>query len=66
MSLATVCKRDAAFLARETRRQPNETRARSRLQALLHEHLAPDELDRLLSEGAKMSEDEACRRALAD
>ena len=27
MSLATVCKRDAAFSAREARRQPNEVRA---------------------------------------
>jgi hypothetical protein len=44
----------------------HEVRSGSRLQALLDEHLAPDELERLLSEGAKMSEEEACRRALAD
>ena len=66
MSLATVCKRDAAFSARETRRQLNEARARKSLEALLHERLAPDELERLLSEGAKMNEDDAFRQAFAD
>ena len=57
---------DAALAARDTRRQPNEARARSSLEALLRERLAPAELERLLAEGAKMSEDEASRRALAD
>jgi predicted ATPase/DNA-binding winged helix-turn-helix (wHTH) protein len=41
-------------------------RARTRLHALLREKLVPDELEHLLAEGAKLSEDEACRLALAD
>ena len=47
-------------------RQPNEARARERLHALLREKLAADELERLLAEGANMSEDDACRLALED
>jgi hypothetical protein len=57
---------DSIFAAKETSRQPNEARARKRLQALLREKLAPDELERLLAEGAKMSEDEACRIAVEE
>jgi predicted ATPase/class 3 adenylate cyclase len=48
-----------------TPRQSNEARARTRLLALLTEKLAAVELERLLAEGAKMSEEEACRLALA-
>jgi tetratricopeptide (TPR) repeat protein len=55
---------DSIFATKEARRQPNEARARDLLQAVLSEKLAPDELARLLSEGTKMSEDEACRIAL--
>jgi hypothetical protein len=66
MSLANVCERDAAISARATRRQPNEAPARKSLEGLLHERLAPDELERLLAGGAQMSEDEAGRLALAD
>ena len=55
---------DSMFAAKETSRQPNEARARGRLQSLLREKLAPGEFERLLAEGAKMSEDEACRLAL--
>jgi hypothetical protein len=54
----------STFAAKETSRQPNEARARDRLEALLREKLTPEELERLLAEGAKMSEDEACRLAL--
>jgi predicted ATPase/DNA-binding winged helix-turn-helix (wHTH) protein len=57
---------DSTYKAKETSRQPNEARARARLQALLREKLHPDELERLLAEGAKMREDEACRMALEE
>jgi predicted ATPase/DNA-binding winged helix-turn-helix (wHTH) protein len=57
---------DATFAAKETSRQPNEARAHARLQALLREKLVPDELERLLAEGARMTEDEACRLALEE
>ena len=57
---------DSKYTAEESTRQPNEARARERLQALLHEKLDPDELQRLLAEGAKLSEDEACRVALEE
>jgi tetratricopeptide (TPR) repeat protein len=57
---------DAAHAAKEASRQPNEARARDRLQALLRDKISPDELERLLAEGMKMSEDEACRLALED
>ena len=55
---------DSSYAAKESPRQPNEARARTRLHALLREKVATDELQRLLAEGAKMSEDEACRLAL--
>jgi tetratricopeptide (TPR) repeat protein len=57
---------DSTFAAKETSRQPNEARARDRLQALLRDKISPDEIERLLAEGAKMREDEACRLALED
>jgi hypothetical protein len=57
---------DSEVAANGSPRQPNEARARERLQALLHEKLDPDELQRLLAEGAKLSEDEACRMALEE
>ena len=46
--------------------QQNDTRAQARLHALLRERLAPGQLERLLAEGTKLTEDEACRLALAD
>ncbi|TMH17906.1 MAG: tetratricopeptide repeat protein [Betaproteobacteria bacterium] len=49
-----------------TPRQSNEARARTRLLALLTEKLAAGELERLLAEGTKMSQDKACRLALED
>jgi hypothetical protein len=36
------------------------------LQTLLREKLVPDELERLLAEGAALTEDEACRLALEE
>jgi hypothetical protein len=57
---------DSTFMAKETSRQPNEVRARKRLQALLSDKLALNELERLFDEGAKMSEDEACRIAVEE
>jgi hypothetical protein len=57
---------DSAYRSKQSPRQPNEARAQRRLQALLHEKLAPDEIERLLAEGAKMHEDEACRLALEE
>jgi predicted ATPase/DNA-binding winged helix-turn-helix (wHTH) protein len=55
---------DAIYLASQISRQPNEARARARLQALLHERLGCAEVARLLADGATLSEDEACRIAL--
>ena len=55
---------DSTFAAKKTSRQFNEARAHERLHALLREKLHPAELERLLAEGAKMSEDHACRLAL--
>ena len=57
---------DAAYAAKATPRQANETRARDRLQTLLRETFAGDELERLLAEGAAMSEEEAVHLALED
>jgi len=42
------------------------TRSRNRLRALLAEKLPADQLERLLAEGAKLDEDQACRLALQD
>ena len=57
---------DATRAAKGAQREPNEARARNRLQALLSEKLDPGELERLLFEGANMSEDDACAMALED
>jgi len=56
---------DGRCAAKKVSRQTNEARARDRLQALLSQSLSPDELRQLLIEGAALSEDEACRLALA-
>jgi predicted ATPase/DNA-binding winged helix-turn-helix (wHTH) protein len=57
---------DSAVVEKQSPRQPNEARAYARLRTLLREKVAPDELERLHAEGAKMSEDEACRLALEE
>ena len=55
---------DSRYTAEKSPRQPNEARARERLQALLREKLDADKLERLLAEGAELSEDKACGVAL--
>jgi predicted ATPase/DNA-binding winged helix-turn-helix (wHTH) protein len=57
---------DSEAAANGSPRQTNEARARNRLEGLLREKLEPVELACLLAEGAKMSEDQACRLALED
>ena len=57
---------DWTYTAKKSSRQPNEARARERLRALLRAKLVPNELERLLAEGAAMSEDEAVRLALEE
>lgn len=47
-------------------RQPNEARARASLVSILAERLAPVELSEQMTEGAKLTEDEAARLALAE
>jgi tetratricopeptide (TPR) repeat protein len=55
---------DSVHAANGAARQFIEARTRDRLAAVLREKLPADEVDRLLAEGARMSEDEACRLAL--
>ena len=57
---------DEAHAARKLSRAPNEARAHARLHALLRQQIAPDELERLLVEGSRISEDDACRLALEE
>ncbi len=57
---------DSMFAAKEVSREPNEVRLRNKLLSVLREKLVPDELDRLLAEGAKLSEEEACQLALEE
>jgi predicted ATPase len=57
---------DRAWMLKEATRQPNEARARGRLQSLLRERLSPPDFERLLAEGAKLSEEQACRLALEE
>ncbi|MET0918407.1 MAG: winged helix-turn-helix domain-containing protein [Burkholderiales bacterium] len=57
---------DSMHLGKESTRQPNEARARARLQALLHEKFDAEELQRLLAEGANLTDDEACRVSLEE
>jgi len=54
------------FVAKQAARHPIDMRQRKRLDELLRDKLAPDELERLLAEGAKLSDDEACRLALEE
>jgi predicted ATPase/DNA-binding winged helix-turn-helix (wHTH) protein len=57
---------DGICVTKKVSRQTNEARARKRLQALLSRSVPPDELNQLLTEGATLSEDEACRLALEE
>jgi tetratricopeptide (TPR) repeat protein len=54
----------AVFAAKECALQHDDAHAHARLHALLREELSADRLERLLAEGACMSEEEACRLAL--
>jgi predicted ATPase/DNA-binding winged helix-turn-helix (wHTH) protein len=55
---------DAVFAARGLLREPNEARARARLNTLLCDRLRASERAQLTAEGATMSEEDACRLAL--
>jgi predicted ATPase/DNA-binding winged helix-turn-helix (wHTH) protein len=57
---------DRLYVASQSRRQPNEARARARLTEVLGAKLSPEEVARLLREGASMSEDEALKLALGE
>ena len=57
---------DATLAAKGATRQTNEARARTRLQEVLADRLSPDELQRLLADGAKMNDDEAMKLAMAE
>ena len=57
---------DLAFAAKQSPRQQIASRAYARARVLLAQKLAPDELARLLAEGGKMSDEDACRLALED
>ena len=57
---------DSAFAVKGSSREPNEARARERLQAMLRDQLDPDEFTHLLAEGVKLSEDPPCRLALEE
>lgn len=56
---------DAMFAARVVVRQANEARARARLDRLLHDRFDASEGARMMAEGAAMTEEDACRLALA-
>ena len=55
---------EAALVAHERVRQPNEMRARASLDALLGDTLSVEDLERLLAEGARLSQEDACRLAV--
>jgi predicted ATPase/DNA-binding winged helix-turn-helix (wHTH) protein len=57
---------DAMFAGRGTVRQINEARARARLDRLLRDRLDGNERAQLMAEGATMTEENACRLALAN
>jgi hypothetical protein len=56
---------DAMYATRRIARQVNEARARARLDRLLRDQVAADECAKLMAEGATMTEEDACRLALA-
>jgi predicted ATPase/DNA-binding winged helix-turn-helix (wHTH) protein len=56
---------DALFTTRGIVRQVNEARARARLDRLLHDRLRANERAQFMAEGAMMTEENACRLALA-
>ena len=56
---------DTVFSTRGIVRQVNEARARARLDRLLHDRLDANERAELMAEGATLTEEDACRLALA-
>ena len=54
----------ASYAAAKHRIEPNEARLCSKLEQILREKLKPDELQRLIGEGEKMTEDAACGLAV--
>jgi hypothetical protein len=56
---------DAVFATIGSPRQANEARARAHLDRVLCDRLDADERAKLLAEGATMTEEDACRLALA-
>ena len=57
---------DSMFQAKSQRRSGNEARARTRLHELLCKKLASVEMQRLLTEGADLTDEEACKLLLTD
>lgn len=57
---------DSAHAAKASTRGRQTTRIRDRLNKLLQAALSMQEIESLLAEGAKLTEDEACRLALED
>ena len=57
---------DATLTAKGATRQTNEARARARLQQVLDGGLSPQALEGLLSEGARMRDDEAMKLAMGE
>lgn len=57
---------EAALVAHERVRQPNEMRARASLDAMFRDTLSLDNLERLLAEGALLSKEDACGLALPE
>ena len=55
---------DAMSAVKKTSRQANEARARDRLRKLLRRQLAAKELGRRLAEGARFTDERACRIAM--
>jgi len=57
---------DSVHAAKAATRGRLTTMLRDRLDALLRDKFSADDLDRLLAEGARMNEDQACRLALEE
>lgn len=55
---------DAMRACKQAPREPNEARARERLQTLLTNRFGAVERERLLADGAQLGDDDACRLAL--
>jgi len=49
---------------KDVRRQINKQRAYEHTLAILREKLAADELERLVADGARMTQDDICRLAI--